>query len=197
MDKPNFSEGLIPAVVQDAETRKVLMLGYMNEESYQKTIDSGQVTFYSRSRKELWTKGETSGNFLELVSMSADCDRDTLLVQARPTGPVCHTGADTCWKEENRREELLFLQQLEQVIENRRDADAEKSYTARLLQKGPKKAAQKVGEEAAELLLEAMDDQDELFLEEAADLVYHLLVLLHAKGYALKNVVEVLVKRHG
>lgn len=196
MQTPNFdkSNGLIPAIVQDADTEKVLMLGYMNEPALEKTKSSGLVTFYSRSRQELWTKGETSGNFLEMVSITLDCDQDTFLVKAKPKGPVCHTGADTCFEEKNQKDN--FLLHLQSVIEERKGADADSSYTASLFKKGINKVAQKVGEEAVELVIEAKDDNKELFLNEAADLMYHYLVLLAAKDFELNDVIEVLKKRH-
>ncbi len=196
MQTPNFdkSNGLIPAIVQDADTEKVLMLGYMNEAALEKTKSSGLVTFYSRSRQELWTKGETSGNFLEMVSITLDCDQDTFLVKAKPKGPVCHTGADTCFEEKNQKDN--FLLHLQSVIEERKGADADSSYTASLFKKGINKVAQKVGEEAVELVIEAKDDNKELFLNEAADLMYHYLVLLAAKDFELNDVIEVLKKRH-
>ena len=246
---PDFEKGggLIPAIIQDNNTGRVLMLGYMNSEALEKTMESRLVTFYSRSKERLWTKGEESGNFLKLVSVEGDCDDDTLLVKVNPLGPVCHTGSDTCWGEKNipfrisgeedlsddsreddltvegvegnsfsaRREveslrgtgeiDLLrgsgegntfqFLAELEAVIASRRGASPESSYTSRLFNEGIKKIAQKVGEEAVELVLEAMDNKDHLFLEESADLVYHLLVLLNARGFTLSDVVNVLEKR--
>jgi len=189
------SHGLIPAIIQDSETKNVLMLGYMNEESLQKTIETQKVTFYSRSKQRLWTKGEESGNFLNLVSIKNDCDGDTLLIQAKPVGPTCHTGADTCWQEEN-KENFGFISTLENTIKTRREnADAEKSYVASLFEKGINKIAQKVGEEAVEVVIEAKDDNDDLFLSESADLLFHYLILLQAKGFQLNDVVEVLKKR--
>ncbi|MFH6988083.1 bifunctional phosphoribosyl-AMP cyclohydrolase/phosphoribosyl-ATP diphosphatase HisIE [Flavobacterium collinsii] len=189
------AHGLIPAIIQDAETKNVLMLGYMNEESLQKTIETQKVTFFSRSKQRLWTKGEESGNFLELVSIKNDCDGDTLLIQAKPLGPTCHTGADTCWQEEN-KENFGFISQLENTIKARRaNADSEKSYVASLFEKGINKIAQKVGEEAVEVVIEAKDDNDDLFLSESADLLFHYLILLQAKGFELKDVVNVLKKR--
>ncbi|WP_116127134.1 bifunctional phosphoribosyl-AMP cyclohydrolase/phosphoribosyl-ATP diphosphatase HisIE [Lewinella sp. IMCC34183] len=185
--------GLVPAIVQDSTTRVVLMQGYMNAEALERTLDSGHVTFYSRSKQRLWTKGETSGNTLSLVRIDADCDRDSLLVRADPAGPVCHTGADTCWDEANRGD---FLDHLERTIQERRDNPSEGSYTTSLLQRGINKVAQKVGEEAVELVIEAKDDDKDLFLNEAADLMYHYLVLLAAKGYTLEEVREVLRGRH-
>ncbi|MBP1224476.1 phosphoribosyl-ATP pyrophosphohydrolase/phosphoribosyl-AMP cyclohydrolase [Flavobacterium sp. 1355] len=189
------SHGLIPAIIQDSETKNVLMLGYMNEESIQKTIETQKVTFFSRSKQRLWTKGEESGNFLNLVSIKNDCDGDTLLIQAKPVGPTCHTGADTCWQEEN-TDNYGFISQLENTIKTRREnADSEKSYVASLFEKGINKIAQKVGEEAVEVVIEAKDDNDDLFLSESADLLFHYLILLQAKGFELNDVVEVLKKR--
>ena len=189
------AHGLIPAIIQDAETKNVLMLGYMNEESLQKTIDTQKVTFFSRSKQRLWTKGEESGNFLELVSIKNDCDGDTLLIQAKPVGPTCHTGADTCWQEPN-SDNYGFISELEATIKSRREnADSEKSYVASLFEKGINKIAQKVGEEAVEVVIEAKDDNDELFLSESADLLFHYLILLQAKGFQLNDVVEVLKGR--
>ncbi|KOP38997.1 phosphoribosyl-ATP pyrophosphatase [Flavobacterium sp. NLM] len=189
------SHGLIPAIIQDSETKNVLMLGYMNEESLQKTIETQKVTFFSRSKQRLWTKGEESGNFLNLVSIKNDCDGDTLLIQAKPVGPTCHTGADTCWQEEN-KENYGFISQLENTIKIRREnADSEKSYVASLFEKGINKIAQKVGEEAVEVVIEAKDDNDDLFLSESADLLFHYLILLQAKGFQLNDVVDVLKKR--
>ncbi len=187
--------GLVPAIVQDAHTKNVLMLGYMNLEALQKTLETQWVTFYSRSRKTLWTKGETSGNYLHLVDLKSDCDNDTLLVQALPDGPVCHLGTDTCWGETNRLQ-CGFLTELEEVIADRRQNPTEKSYTASLFKKGINKIAQKVGEEAVEVVIEAKDQNDELFLNESADLVFHFLVLLQAKGFRFKEVLEVLRERH-
>ena len=195
----NKGNGLVPAVVQDAVTGKVLMLGYMNEESYKLTLEKGLVTFYSRSRKTLWTKGETSGNYLQLRDILIDCDGDTLLVKAVPSGPVCHTGKDTCFGEENDPQSASstdFLSYLEGVIRDRKEHPQEGSYTNRLFSKGINKIAQKVGEEAVELIIEAKDDDKELFLGEAADLMYHLLVLLTEKGCTLSEVTDVLKSRH-
>ncbi|MDR6844220.1 bifunctional phosphoribosyl-AMP cyclohydrolase/phosphoribosyl-ATP diphosphatase HisIE [Flavobacterium granuli] len=189
------SHGLIPAIIQDSETKNVLMLGYMNEESLQKTIETQKVTFFSRSKQRLWTKGEESGNFLNLVSIKNDCDGDTLLIQAKPVGPTCHTGADTCWQEPN-SPEYGFISNLENTIKTRREnADSEKSYVASLFEKGINKIAQKVGEEAVEVVIEAKDDNDELFLSESADLLFHYLILLQAKGYQLNDVVNILKSR--
>jgi phosphoribosyl-ATP pyrophosphohydrolase/phosphoribosyl-AMP cyclohydrolase len=189
-------EGLIPVVVQDAFTGKVLMLGYMNEAALAQTETTGRVTFFSRSKNRLWTKGETSGNFLELVSIQEDCDGDAILVKAKPLGPVCHTGADTCFDEVNQSSQTAFIDQLRGIIKERKENPSSASYTASLFAKGINKLAQKVGEEAVELVIEAKDDNKELFLGEAADLLFHYLVLLEAKGYELDEVVEVLKQRH-
>lgn len=195
IDFTKNTDGLIPAIIQDSETKTVLMLGYMNEESLQKTIETQKVTFFSRSKQRLWTKGEESGNFLNLVSIKNDCDGDTLLIQAKPVGPTCHTGADTCWQEEN-KENYGFISKLENTIKTRREnADSEKSYVASLFEKGINKIAQKVGEEAVEVVIEAKDDNDDLFLSESADLLFHYLILLQAKGFELNDVVDVLKKR--
>ncbi|MDQ2179784.1 bifunctional phosphoribosyl-AMP cyclohydrolase/phosphoribosyl-ATP diphosphatase HisIE [Marinifilum sp. D714] len=192
----NKGDGLVPAIIQDVKTQKVLMLGYMNKESYEKTIESGKVTFYSRSKQRLWTKGEESGNFLNLKDLSLDCDKDTLLIKVDPVGPVCHKGTDTCWEEANEVSSIDFLLQLQQVITERKKNLSEKSYTASLFQKGINKIAQKVGEEAVELVIEAKDDNEDLFMGEAADLMFHYLVLLSAKGYSLEQVVALLETRH-
>ena len=189
------SDGLVPAIVQDADTEKVLMLGYMNQEALDKTQDGGKVVFYSRSKRRLWTKGEESGNFLLVRQIALDCDQDTLLIKVEPLGPVCHTGADTCWDEKNHRED--FLACLEEIIaQRRREGDTENSYVARLFAKGLNKIAQKVGEEAVELVIEAKDHDEKLFLNEAADLLFHYLILLNAKGYNLQDVTKVLQERH-
>ncbi len=188
------SNGLIPAVIQDADTLKVLMLGYMDQAALDKTRETGLVTFFSRSKNRLWTKGESSGNFLRLVDIKQDCDDDTLLVSVRPVGPVCHTGSDTCFNEVNQSTD--FLPYLEKVILDRKENPDEKSYTAGLFRRGINKVAQKVGEEAVELVIEAKDNNRELFLNEAADLLYHYLVLLVAKGYSLREVLEILQSRH-
>lgn len=194
-DNLKFDEkGLIPAIVQDADTGVVLMLGYMNRDSLEVTQKSGRVCFFSRSRQKLWTKGEESGNFLSLQEIKADCDRDTLLVKAVPAGPVCHTGAETCWGESNQTTDFLFF--LQRFLQKRKDESPEESYTARLISRGINKVAQKVGEEAVELVIEAKDNNDGLFLNEAADLMYHYLVLLIAKGYGLEDVCRVLKSRH-
>lgn len=195
IDFSKNSDGLIPAIIQDSETKNVLMLGYMNEEAYQKTIETQKVTFYSRTKKRLWTKGEESGNFLHLKSIKNDCDNDTLLIQVQPEGPTCHTGADTCWQEENKTN-YGFITNLEDTIKSRREnADSEKSYVASLFKLGINKIAQKVGEEAIEVVIEAKDDNDDLFLSESADLLFHYLILLQAKGFQIEDVVEVLKKR--
>jgi phosphoribosyl-AMP cyclohydrolase / phosphoribosyl-ATP pyrophosphohydrolase len=190
--------GLVPAIIQDAETMKVLMMGYMNEEALEKTCEEGKVTFFSRSKNRLWTKGETSNNFLFATSIQADCDGDTLLVKCYPAGAACHTGAGTCWQDENDFKEANFLKYLEQIILLRKaeDPSVSKSYTNSLFAKGINKIAQKVGEEAVELVIEAKDNDKELFMGEAADLLFHYLILLAAKGYTLEEVLDVLRKRH-
>ncbi len=180
--------GLVPAIIQDAVTQKVLMLGYMNEAAYKKTLETKQVTFFSRSKQRLWTKGEESGNFLNLVDLKNDCDNDSLLLQVHPAGPTCHTGTDTCWKDEN-TSRYGFFSTLETIIQERvANKDTEKSYVASLFSKGINKVAQKVGEEAVETVIEAMDSNDELFLYESADLLFHYLMLLQAKGFSLKDI---------
>ena len=190
------NDGLVPAIIQDVSTKNVLMLGYMNQEAYQKTMDTKKVTFYSRSKQRLWTKGEESGNFLELVSFKNDCDKDSLLIQVKPQGPTCHTGADTCWNESN-NQSFGFLSELETIILNRKEnQEDEKSYVASLFRKGINKIAQKVGEEAVETVIEAKDTNDELFLNESADLLFHYLILLQAKGFSLNDIVNVLKQRH-
>ena len=194
VDFKKYSDGLVPAIVQDAVTQKVLMLGFMNEAALAATEASKKVTFYSRSKQRLWTKGEESGNFLNLVSVAVDCDNDTLLVKANPVGPVCHTGSDTCWDEPNVQSD--FLVYLEQIIEQRSKVSPDESYTSLMLSKGINKVAQKVGEEAIELVIEAKDDNRDLFLGEAADLMFHYLLLLNAKGFKLQEVFDVLQKRH-
>lgn len=188
--------GLVPAIIQDDTTKNVLMLGYMNEEAYQKTLDSKKVTFFSRSKQRLWTKGEESGNFLNLVDIKNDCDNDTLLVTVNPVGPTCHTGTDTCWKGDN-APSYGFFSTLENVIAERvANKDTTKSYVASLFSKGINKVAQKVGEEAVETVIEAMDNNDELFLYESADLLFHYLMLLQAKGFGLKDIENELKGRH-
>lgn len=195
IDFSKSAHGLIPAIIQDSETKSVLMLGYMNAEAYQKTLDTQKVTFFSRSKQRLWTKGEESGNFLNLVSIKNDCDDDTLLIQVKPEGPTCHTGLDTCWQEFN-NQEYGFISKLEKTITIRREnADSEKSYVASLFKLGINKIAQKVGEEAIEVVIEAKDDNDDLFLNESADLLFHYLILLQAKGFQLNDVVNILKGR--
>lgn len=187
--------GLVPAIIQDNKTNKVLMLGFMNQEAYDKTCTEKLVTFYSRTKNRLWTKGEESGNFLDVVSITSDCDNDTILVKANPRGPVCHTGADTCFNETN-TDPLSFLKFLQDLIDHRKATMPEGSYTTKLFNKGINKIAQKVGEEAVELVIESKDQNDDLFLNEAADLMYHLLVLLTAKNYRIEDVIGVLKSRH-
>ena len=200
-----YQDGLAPAIIQDCDTLKVLMLGFMNQDALDKTQADGRVTFFSRSKGRLWTKGEESGNFLLVKDIAVDCDQDTLLIKATPLGPVCHTGADTCWDEKNHREDFLAV--LEEVIEERRQQADNKtaatngttekeSYVAGLFRKGINKIAQKVGEEAVELVIEAKDQDEKLFLGEAADLLFHYLILLNAKGYSLQDVTRVLQERH-
>ena len=195
IDFDKNTDGLVPAIIQDAETRIVLMLGYMNQEAWEKTRESGRVTFFSRSKNRLWTKGEESGNFLNLVEAKVDCDTDALLIQAKPAGPTCHKGTDTCWAETNEAS-FGFLSQLENIIEQRRAADSDSSYVASLFKKGINKIAQKVGEEAVETVIEAKDNNSELFLNEAADLLFHYLILLKAKGHSIEDVAELLKGRH-
>ena len=188
-------DGLVPAIIQDARTKNVLMLGYMNAEALNKTQETGKVTFFSRSKKRLWTKGEESGNFLNLVDIKNDCDNDSLPISVHPVGPTCHKGTDTCWEEEN-NSNFGFFSELEATIEQRRTAaDGEKSYVASLFEKGINKIAQKVGEEAVETVIEAMDNNDELFLYESADLLFHYLMLLQAKGFTLKDIEAELMMR--
>jgi len=196
--------GLVPAIIQDAITKNVLMLGYMNAEALEKTQETKKVTFFSRSKQRLWTKGEESGNFLNLVDIKNDCDNDTLLISANPVGPTCHTGSDTCWNEEN-TSNFGFLSQLEDVIKERKEEASKdpdlrqgvkQSYVVSLFDKGINKIAQKVGEEAVETVIEAKDDNDELFLYESADLLFHYLILLQAKGFTLKDIEAELQKRH-
>ena len=199
--KPNFSknsDSLLPAIIQDAETKNVLMLGYMNEEALAQTLTTQKVTFFSRSKNRLWTKGEESGNFLELISIAEDCDQDALLVQVKPLGPTCHTGSDTCWQQAN-NQEYGFLTHLEETITNRKELAEQNtetnSYVTSLFKKGINKVAQKVGEEAVEVVIEAKDSNDDLFLNESADLLFHYLILLQAKNYKLNDVVKVLKER--
>jgi phosphoribosyl-ATP pyrophosphohydrolase/phosphoribosyl-AMP cyclohydrolase len=188
--------GLVPAIIQDAVTQKVLMLGFMNEEAYQKTLDTKHVTFWSRTRNTLWTKGETSGNFLNLVDIKVDCDNDTLLIQAHPDGPTCHTGTDTCWGEENHANPLLFLTELQDFINRRKEEMPEGSYTTKLFKEGINKIAQKVGEEALEAVIEATNGTNERLVYEGSDLLYHLIVLLTSKGLRIEDLARELVVRH-
>ncbi len=194
IDFKKYSDGLAPAVIQDYRTHKVLMLGFMNGEALQKTMAEGKVTFFSRSKKRLWTKGEESGHFLLVKQVLSDCDNDTLLIKAEPLGPTCHTGADTCWSEPNHDGNFLFY--LEDIIRLRKASNDDSSYVRQLFSKGINKIAQKVGEEAVEMVIEAKDNNDKLFLEESADLLFHYLLLLNAKGHNLQDVISVLTKRH-
>jgi phosphoribosyl-ATP pyrophosphohydrolase/phosphoribosyl-AMP cyclohydrolase len=189
-----YADGLVPTIVQDHITYKVLMLGFMNQEALDKTMQEGKVTFYSRSKKRLWTKGEESSYFLLLKNIAVDCDQDTILIKAEPLGPVCHTGADTCWNEKNQKDD--FLTYLEEIIALRKKGNEEKSYVRQLFNKGINKIAQKVGEEAVEMVIEAKDNDERLFLNESADLLFHYLILLNAKGYNLQDVIDVLKERH-
>jgi len=188
--------GLVPAIIQDATTKNVLMLGYMNEEAYNKTIETQKVTFYSRSRQCLWTKGETSGNYLNLVSMTIDCDNDTLLVKVNPVGPTCHTGTDTCWGEKNDVNPLLFLTYIQDFIEKRHREMPEGSYTTSLFKDGINRMAQKVGEEALEAVIEATNGTNERLVYEGADMLYHLVVLLTSKGLRIEDLAKELQVRH-
>jgi phosphoribosyl-ATP pyrophosphohydrolase/phosphoribosyl-AMP cyclohydrolase len=195
----NFNKeasGLIPAIIQDQHSDKVLMLGFMNKESYEKTVQTGQVTFFSRTRKRLWTKGEESGNFLNVVSITTDCDQDTLLIKAIPVGPVCHTGSDTCWDEVNPVDDFYFLKTLQDFIAKRKVEMPKGSYTTSLFESGTAKIAQKVGEEAVETVIEAMANNDERLIYEASDLLYHLMVLLSHKGLSISDLATELKKRH-
>lgn len=192
----NKMNGLVPAIIQDAKTKNVLMLGFMNEEAYEKTLKTGKVTFWSRTRNTLWTKGETSGNFLELVDIKTDCDNDTLLVRVHPHGPTCHTGADTCWAEDNDEQPLMFLSELQDFIEKRHQEMPEGSYTTSLFRKGVNKMAQKLGEEALETLIEATNGTNDALVYEASDMLYHLLVLLTDKGLRIEDIALELRKRH-
>ena len=191
-DKMN---GLVPAIIQDNYTQKVLMLGFMNEEAYNKTVETGKVTFFSRTKNRLWTKGEESGNFLHVVSIAVDCDNDTLLIKANPAGPVCHTGADTCWGEKN-EQDIMFLKELQDFIDKRHEEMPEKSYTTSLFKSGVNKMAQKVGEEAVETVIEACNGTDERLIYEGADLLYPLIVLLTSKGYRIEDLARELKERH-
>jgi phosphoribosyl-ATP pyrophosphohydrolase/phosphoribosyl-AMP cyclohydrolase len=192
-DYSKYKDGLVPAIIQDAATNKVLMLGFMNEEALNQTRNTKKVTFFSRTKNRLWTKGEESKIFLHVKDILIDCDSDTLLIKATPDGPVCHTGADTCWNEKNEKQ---FLEHLETIIESRKSGNDENSYVRKMFGKGLNKIAQKVGEEAVELVIEAKDNDDELFLGEAADLLFHYLLLLNAKGHNLRDVIAVLQERH-
>jgi phosphoribosyl-AMP cyclohydrolase / phosphoribosyl-ATP pyrophosphohydrolase len=190
----DFNKGLIPAIIQDTKSQRVLMLGYMNAEAWQKTLDTKMVTFFSRSKGRLWTKGEESGHTLELIDWAIDCDGDSILIKVKPNGPTCHTGTDTCWEETQTG--LAFLSKLEDVIADRKNNYDETSYTSKLFARGINKIAQKVGEEAVEIVIEAKDNNEELFLNEAADLLFHYMILLQAKGYGLEDVIGVLERRH-
>lgn len=196
IDFNKMGNGLVPAIIQDNTTQKVLMLGFMNEDALAKTKETGKVTFFSRTKNRLWTKGEESGNFLNVISIASDCDNDTLLIKANPVGPVCHTGADTCWNEKNTGEDVLFLKHLQDFIDKRKAEMPEGSYTTSLFQKGTRKITQKVGEEAVETIIGAMANDDENFLYEGADLIYHLIVLLTHKGYRIEDLANELKKRH-
>lgn len=189
-------DGLVPAIIQDDTTKNVLMLGFMNEEAYQKTLETGHVTFWSRTRQTLWTKGESSGHFLNLIDMKIDCDNDTLLVRVNPVGPTCHTGTDTCWGEENEANPVLFLSELQSFIDLRKQQMPEGSYTTKLFKDGVNKIAQKVGEEALETVIEATNGTDGHLVYEASDLLYHLIVLLSEKGLRIEDVAEELHRRH-
>ncbi|WP_185866752.1 bifunctional phosphoribosyl-AMP cyclohydrolase/phosphoribosyl-ATP diphosphatase HisIE [Blattabacterium cuenoti] len=191
--KINFKDDLIPVIIQDNKTNKVLMLGYMNQEAYKKSIEEKKVTFYSRSKKRLWTKGEVSKNYLFIKNILIDCDRDTLLIKAEPTGPICHKGTDTCWKEMNKTN---FLFHLENIISNRVHQKNENSYVVKLFKKGINKISQKLGEEAVEMIIESKDDNRSLFLNESADLLFHYILLLYNKGVTIHNVINLLEKRH-
>lgn len=192
-DKMN---GLVPAIIQDNMTCKVLMLGYMNKEAYEKTLETGKVTFFSRTKNRLWTKGEESGNFLNVVSIKEDCDQDTLLIKVNPVGPVCHTGTDTCWGEKNDIDDIMFLKHLQDFIDKRHEEMPEKSYTTSLFQSGINRMAQKVGEEAVEMIIEATNGADDRMIYEGSDMIYHLIVLLTSKGYRIEDLVRELKERH-
>ncbi len=193
----NFDKmgGILPAIIQDAQTNEVLMLGFMNQEAYEKTVSEGKVTFYSRTRERLWTKGEESGNFMDVVEILEDCDADTLLIKANPHGPACHTGMRTCFGETD-QDNLSFLQNLQALLQSRKEELPENSYTAKLFRQGPRKIAKKLGEEATELVIEAMDTDDECFINEAADLLFHMTILLVDRGYRLEDVAKILADRH-
>ncbi len=188
-------DGLVPAIIQDQHTRKVLMLGFMNREAYEKTVETGKVTFFSRTKNRLWTKGEESGNFLHVLDIREDCDHDTLLIQVSPVGPVCHTGEDTCWGEKN-DEPLMFLKHLQQFIDKRHKEMPEKSYTTSLFRDGVNRMAQKVGEEAVEMIIEATNGSGERMIYEGSDMIYHLIVLLTSKGYSIEDLARELQVRH-
>lgn len=187
--------GLVPAIIQDAKTLKVLMLGFMNEDAYKKTVETGTVTFWSRTKQRLWTKGETSGNFLNVVSIKNDCDNDTLLIKVNPVGPVCHTGADTCWNETNENP-IMFLTELQRFIEKRHEEMPEGSYTTSLFKEGLSRMTQKVGEEAVELVIESIKGDNERLIYEASDMLYHLIVLLTSKGLSIEDIAKELINRH-
>ncbi len=189
----HFENGLIPVIIQDAKTDKILMMGYMNQEAYQKSVYEKKVTFYSRSKKRLWTKGEVSGNYLFIKNLLIDCDGDTLLIKAKPTGPICHKGTDTCWKEINKKNFLFYL---EDLIFNRINQQKKNSYIYQLSKKGINKISQKLGEEAVELIIESKDNNRNLFLNESADLLFHYLILLHEKGFSIQDVINILENRH-
>ena len=193
----NFDKlgGILPAIIQDAQTNEVLMLGFMNQEAYEKTLSEGKVTFFSRTKERLWTKGEESGNFMDVFEILEDCDADTLLIRANPQGPACHTGMRTCFGE-TVQDDLSFLQNLQALLQSRKEELPENSYTAKLFRNGPRKIAKKVGEEATELVIEAMDSDDELFLNEAADLLFHMTILLVDRGYRLQDIAKILADRH-
>ncbi len=196
IDFKKYEDGLVPAIIQDSLTSKVLMLGYMNEEAFLKTNELKKITFFSRSKQRLWTKGEKSGDFLNLISIAVDCDSDALLIEVNPVGPVCHKGTDTCWNEEN-VSDYGFLSEIENIIKNRKEHfENEDSYVASLFREGINKIAQKVGEEAVEVIIEAKDNNDDLFLNESADLLFHYMILLQAKGFTLNDVAEILQQRH-
>lgn len=195
VDFKKYDDGLAPVIVQDASSGKVLMLGYMNQEALNKTLDEKRVTFFSRSKQRLWTKGEESKNYLDVLDISVDCDQDAILIQAKPHGPTCHKGNESCFNDQQ-APDLTFLSQLEKVIEDRKNNPSDKSYTSSLFQKGINKVAQKVGEEAVEVIIEAKDNNRELFVNEAADLLYHYLILLQAKDESLASITEVLKARH-
>lgn len=192
----NKMDGLVPAIIQDNESMKVLMLGFMNEEAYKKTVETGKVTFFSRTKQRLWTKGETSGNFLNVVDIKVDCDNDTLLIKVNPVGPVCHTGTDTCWGEKNEKNPLLFLSALQDFIEKRHEEMPEGSYTTSLFKDGLNRMAQKVGEEALEAVIEAVNGTDERLIYEGSDMFYHLIVLLTSKGLRIEQLAKELQERH-